>query len=149
MILIGSQIAAEKIFDPYVGEKTIHQDTGMSYGQSYAGYDIRLGDDLTLVDFALGVSLEHFLMPRHLIAFVNDKSSWARQGVNVLNTVIEPGWRGYLTLELANLRRSGHFVIKAGTPIAQIVFHRLAEDAAGYQGKYQDQENEPVSVRRD
>ena len=39
-------------------------------------------------------------MPRDMVGVVHDKSTWARRGLSVFNTVIEPGWRGKLTLEL-------------------------------------------------
>jgi dCTP deaminase len=78
-------------------------------------------------------------MPPDVIGFVHDKSSWARKGLAVQNTVIEPGWRGYLTLELTNHGRDA-LEITEGDPIAQIVFHYLdALTEQPYVGKYQDQ----------
>ena len=41
-------------------------------------------------------SIEFFNMPKYLVGIVHDKSSLARQGLSVFNTVIEPGWKGYL-----------------------------------------------------
>ena len=41
-------------------------------------------------------------MPSDVLGQVCDKSTWARRGVAVQNTIIEPGWRGYLTVELTN-----------------------------------------------
>ena len=93
-------------------------------------------------------------MPNDVIAIVHDKSSLARRGVAVQNTVVEPGWRGYLTLELTyhqpwwKLWRALHF--KKGSAIAQIVFHFLdAPTQRPYAGKYQDQEFGPVESRRE
>ncbi len=78
-------------------------------------------------------------MPNSVMGIVHDKSSWARHGVAVQNTVIEPGWRGYLTLELTNHSQQTR-TIKPGDPIAQIVFHWLDEPTKQpYEGKYQDQ----------
>jgi dCTP deaminase len=37
------------------------------------------------------------------MGIVHDKSTWARRGLVVQNTVIEPGWHGYqTTIELTN-----------------------------------------------
>lgn len=81
-------------------------------------------------------------MPSNLVGVVHDKSTWARRGLSVLNTVIEPGWKGFLTLELVHHgRESLH--IPAGAGIAQVIFHQTAERAE-YKGKYQNQEDRPV-----
>lgn len=124
---------------------------GMSYGLSAAGYDIRVNEEFMLHpgEFVLASSVEHFDMPNDILAQVCDKSSLARQGLFVQNTIIEPGWKGFLTLELtyhANKRR--WLGIEAGQPIAQIIFHRLEEATEKpYDGKYQNQESGPQAVR--
>ena len=38
------------------------------------------------------------------MGIVHDKSTWARRGLVVQNTVIEPGWHGYLTIEVDQSR---------------------------------------------
>jgi dUTPase len=58
------------------------------------------------------------------MGIVHHKSTWARRGLVVQNTVIEPGWHGYLTIELTN-HGPGALSLQWGMPIAQIVFHRL------------------------
>ena len=115
---------------------------GMSYGLSVAGYDIRIDQDVDMWAgrFALAASMERFHMPHNIIAFVHDKSTWARRGLAVQNTVIEPGWSGYLTIELTNHGRDD-IQIDRGMPIAQIVFQFLDEPTEKpYSGKYQNQE---------
>lgn len=123
---------------------------GFTYGLGPAGYDVRLAEDVHLDStgyVVLGSTIEHFHMPDDLIARVCDKSSWARRGLFVQNTVIEPGWRGYLTLELT-YARPGAIDIKAGCPIAQILFEELDKPTAlPYEGKYQDQEAGPQVAR--
>lgn len=124
---------------------------GMTYGLGPAGYDVRIAEDVIMHygDFVLASTVEEFCMPDDLQGIVHDKSSWARQGVAVQNTVIEPGWRGFLTLELTNHRSVPFGVyrpirIKAGSPIAQVVFHKLIAPALNpYNGKYQDQKAGP------
>lgn len=122
---------------------------GKSSGISIAGYDIRIAQSIYMEgrDFALASTIERFKMPNDVIGLVKDKSSWARRGLSVFNTVIEPGWEGYLTLELANNSADHIGRINEGDPIAQIIFQRLDEPAEKpYDGKYQNQENRPVEA---
>ena len=139
MILSAQSIRTRKPIEPFY-ERTVV--SGMSFGLSHAGYDVRIAETVILMPghFSLASTVEKFDMPDDLIAMVHDKSTWARRGLSLFNTVIEPGWRGYLTLELTN---SGHDLLRihAGDPIAQIVFMRLDEPTESpYTGKYQDQE---------
>ena len=132
---------------------------GTSYGLGEAGYDIRLAEtilfthrdgynsvtrDGTITEgrFILASAIEEFDMPTDLVGVVHDKSTWARQGLSVFNTVIEPGWKGFLTLELV-FHGNKDVVIPAGTGIAQVIFTSLAHDAS-YEGKYQHQADMPV-----
>ena len=149
MIIPAQKILEYKPLSPIV-EKTISY--GMSYGLSAAGYDVRVefdsfgGQDMIRLNrgqFALASTIEHFNMPDFLLGIVHDKSSWARRGLAVQNTVIEPGWSGYLTLELTN-HGLDHLIIKRGMPIAQIIFHQLSEPTnRPYTGKYQAQKRGP------
>lgn len=140
---------------------------GVSYGLGEAGYDIRIKQDITFyrlfglipmvktVDegrvtrrfgkFVLASAIEKFNMSPSCVAIVHDKSTWARRALSVFNTVVEPGWKGFLTLELVyHGRRKLH--IPAGSGIAQVLFH-LVKEPAKYNGKYQNQENKPVAAR--
>jgi dCTP deaminase len=121
---------------------------GLSFGLSPAGYDIRIDQDLVLHpgEFKLASAMERFNMPLDVLAIVHDKSTWARRGLCVQNTVIEPGWEGFLTLELTN-HASADLQLHQGDPIAQIVFHKLMEGTnQPYRGKYQNQERRPVEA---
>lgn len=116
---------------------------GMTFGLGPAGYDVRIAETLTLEPggFALASTIEHFDIPADLIAFVHDKSTWARLGLALQNTVAEPGWRGFLTLELTN-HSAVPIQIRTGMPIAQIIFHELTGITTNpypENGKYQDQ----------
>lgn len=116
-----------------------------SYGLSYCGYDVRVKQGFWLwpLKGRLASTIERFKMPLDVVGTVHDKSSWARRMVAVQNTVIEPGWEGYLTLELSNNTWKPIY-IPAGVPIAQILFHRIeAPMSIGYQGKYQNQIDAP------
>lgn len=150
MIASGETIRAKNIFDPFC-ERTKHG--GMTYGVGPAGYDVRVEFDehgsLEMVrlapgEFILASTIERFTMPTNLLGIVHDKSTWARRGLAVQNTVIEPGWCGWLTLELTN-HSSFELIINRGDPIAQIVFHYMDQPASvGYDGKYQNQQRGPV-----
>lgn len=155
MVLTGPQIRQRQIIIPHVPRRTVplFDKITASYGESFAGYDIRLAEDVTLASgyTFLASSLERFQMPADVIGIVHDKSTWARRGLAVQNTVIEPGWRGYLTLELswAPLFECPNRVslrLEKGWPIAQVLFHEVGGEVA-YEGKYQDQEAGPQGAR--
>lgn len=119
---------------------------GMSYGLSSCGYDIRIKQEAVLYAdaFVLASSMEEFCIPLDVMAVVHDKSSLARRGLSVFNTVIEPGFRGGLTLELKN-QNIERIYLPAGSPIAQIIFRRLDYPTKQpYNGKYQNQSSDPT-----
>lgn len=128
-------------------EKVYHN--GFSYGLTECGYDIRIAQDVTLFlgrRFVLASAMEEFNMPSNLMGRVLNKSTWARLGLDASKTTnIEPGWKGYLTLELTY---SGVLPlrIKAGTGIAQVIFETLSVPTS-YVGKYMNQENKPVGAK--
>ncbi|BBF92650.1 dCTP deaminase [Blastochloris tepida] len=143
MILAAQDIRERGIITPF------HERTrcdGMTFGLGPAGYDVRLCNGVTLAHdspVVLGATFEYFKMPADVLAYVKDKSTWARRGLFVQNTVIEPGWRGFLTLELTYHGRD-MLHVPAGTPIAQIIFHLLTRPTdSPYSGKYQDQKPGP------
>ena len=131
-------------------ERQKRREHGVSYGLTEAGYDIRIRQTIRMTPlnrFQLASAIELFDMPRRLVGVVADKSSWARRGLSVFNTIIEPGWRGFLTLELV-YHGSDSLFIPEGAGIAQVLFHELIEPAA-YAGKYQDQADRPVGAIHD
>lgn len=141
MILTPDSIKLLKIITPF---KEKYVKNGLSGGASHAGYDIALGKPIYVPEYGytLAVSLEEFNIPKHIIGVVHDKSTWARKGIFCGNTILEPGWKGYLTLEIMNHDKYG-VNISQETPIAQIIFHTLSYTVKGYEGKYQDQGNFP------
>lgn len=134
----------EHVLEPFL---PAGRQNGMSFGLSHAGYDVRIKQSLTLApdEFALGSTIERFSMPADIIGLVKDKSTWARRGLSVFNTVIECSWNGWLTVELKNQGKD-ILRIREGDPIAQILFYRMeAPPKQGYGAKkYQNQPNEPV-----
>jgi len=68
-------------------------------------------------------SVETFNMPEDVCGVCWGKSSYARCGLLVNVTPLEPGWKGILTLELANVSPNP-IRLHVGKGIAQVVFFR-------------------------
>ena len=96
---------------------------------------------------ALASTMERFAIPHNVCGSVLDKSSFARVFVSAFNTHLDPGWDGFLTVELVNL---GDTVVeyKQGDPVCQIKFEWLDEPTdLPYVGrKYSDQPARPVAA---
>jgi len=92
--------------------------------------------------FALAETVETFSIPRDLLVLCVGKSTYARCGIIVNVTPLEPEWRGRITLEISNTTPLPAKVY-AGEGIAQLIFLRsqrtCAISYADKQGKYQDQ----------
>jgi dCTP deaminase len=124
---------------------------GRSFGLSSASYDVRIDQDVIIPphSFVLASTVERFNMRNDLAGTVRDKSTWARVGLAVQNTHLDPGWCGYLTLELFN-HSDAEIRIAKNEPIAQIVFELLDRPTElAYSGKYQNQERGPQSARHE
>lgn len=147
MILSAQTLRKIKPVSPFV-EKTVFN--GKSYGCSVAGYDVRINLNnmsgqqwiMEPQDFRLFSCIEYFDTPKNVVGRVCDKSSWLRNGLRIGNTVIEPGWKGYLTIELYNCGQQTLTLID-GDPIAQILYEFTDQETEGYTGKYQNQKAAP------
>lgn len=130
----------EPLISPF-RERTPHEISGLTGGLSMCGYDLHIAQTLVLWpgDFVLSVTIEKIHLPPDLVGILYNKSTLARQGLCMPTTVAEPGWCGYLTLELRNW---GHSAIRlyAGQPIGQMMFEPLDHPTdMPYEGRYQDQ----------
>lgn len=111
---------------------------------------VEVKDDSCLIppnSFCLGKSLEKFDMPDDLFGLVVGKSTYARCGIIVNMTPIEPGWKGYLTIEISNTTPLPARIY-SDEGIAQVVFFRGERPKVTYgdrNGKYQDQEGIEVA----
>jgi dCTP deaminase len=87
-------------------------------------------------------SLEYLRIPRETLVLCFGKSTYARSGVIVNITPLEPEWEGFVTISVSN---TAPFPVKlyANEGIAQIVFLEAAETCetsyADKKGKYQGQ----------
>ncbi|NBC85855.1 MAG: dCTP deaminase [Bacteroidetes bacterium] len=91
--------------------------------------------------YVLGRSVEYFKMPPDVLAIVLGKSTYARSGIIVNVTPLEPGWEGHVTIEISNATPLPAKVY-ANEGIAQVVFLRGDVPEVSYadkQGKYQQQ----------
>jgi dCTP deaminase len=92
--------------------------------------------------FALARTLEYFRIPRDVLAICVGKSTYARCGIVVNVTPLEPAWEGYLTLEISNTTPLPA-KIYGGEGIAQLPFLEGDEEPtiayADRKGKYQGQ----------
>jgi dCTP deaminase len=92
--------------------------------------------------FALGRSLEYFRIPRETIAICLGKSTYARCGIIINVTPLEPEWEGHVTIEISNTAPLSA-KIYANEGIAQLLFLGASEicetSYADKAGKYQAQ----------
>lgn len=76
----------------------------------------------------LGVTFEYLSLPSDIYGMVMSRSSWGRLGLVVATAAaIQPGYKGCLTLELANLSESP-IALYPGLSIGQLVFYEVNLD---------------------
>lgn len=167
---IKTQAEKHQLLDPFIPHSV--RDGVISYGLGPYGYDIRLHntfkklkpgiqyinphnikedhfdtfteDEITLEagSYILGRSLEFFKIPKKVMGIVLGKSTYARSGILVNVTPLEPEWTGFLTISISNL--SGRTtILHAMQGIAQVIFFESdALPLFSYKelkGKYNDQ----------
>lgn len=92
--------------------------------------------------YCLSQSLEYFRIPREVLGVCFGKSTYARSGVLINVTPLEPEWDGYITIAIAN---DGPIParIYANEGIGQVIFLQADETCAtsyaDKKGKYQGQ----------
>ena len=92
--------------------------------------------------FALGHTVEYFRIPRDILVVCLGKSTYARCGIIVNVTPLEPEWEGQVTIEISNTTPLPA-KIYANEGIAQVLFFQSDEPCAvsykDKKGKYQAQ----------
>ena len=90
----------------------------------------------------LARTVEYFKIPKNVLVICLGKSTYARCGIIVNVTPLEPGWEGHVTLEFSNTTPLPA-KIYANEGVAQFVFIKGNEDQlvsyADRNGKYQGQ----------
>ena len=93
--------------------------------------------------FALARTVEYFRIPRNVLTICLGKSTYARCGIIVNVTPLEPEWEGHVTLEFSNTTPLPA-KIYANEGVAQMIFLESDEvchvSYGDRQGKYQGQE---------
>ncbi|MCL5409116.1 MAG: dCTP deaminase [Candidatus Omnitrophica bacterium] len=146
------------------------QEGVMSYGVSSYGYDFSLSEEFKIfkgsspidpkniqtnsfVDFKgkiceiqansfiLGRSIESFSIPRNILGICYGKSSYARSGIVVYITPLEPEWQGHLTILIYNVSPVLN-KIYANEGIGQVIFLKsdsiCEKSYLDKKGKYQN-----------
>lgn len=87
----------------------------------------------------LGVTFEYISLPNDIFCTILSRSSWGRLGLVVATAAaVQPGYKGCLTLELANVSESS-IALYPGLPVGQLVFQKVEKetgDPATYKGRY-------------
>ena len=92
--------------------------------------------------FALARTVEYFRIPRDVLTICLGKSTYARCGIIVNVTPLEPEWEGHVTLEFSNTSNLPA-KIYAGEGVAQMIFHQSDEQC---EVSYKDRDGKyPVS----
>jgi len=81
-------------------------------------------------EFAIARTLEYVALPEYLSAEAVGRSSWGRLGLIIATaTLVEPGFKGTITLELANVG-TVPIVLYIGMRVAQLAIHRVDAGAS-------------------
>jgi dCTP deaminase len=173
---IKEQAENARLLEPFIA--TSVRSGVISYGLGPYGYDLRLdrtyrrpagppalmdphqvsdadfetlSEDRIIVPaghFILGRSMEYFRMPKKILGLVFGKSTYARCGILVNVTPLEPEWTGYLTISIANCG-AWPAVLHPGQGIAQVIFIESSDlPVMSYKdlnGKYNDQQEITVA----
>lgn len=129
-----------KIFTPGVGNLAVVDPKRIDTRQmlDYQGESCIIPPN----SFALARSVEYFKIPADVLGIVLGKSTLARCGIVTNFTPLEPGWEGYITIEISNTTPMPA-KIYANEGIAQVLFFQgddLCEISyAAKGGKYQGQ----------
>lgn len=98
--------------------------------------------DIPPNSFVLAQSLEYFRIPRNVCCIVIGKSSYARCGIIINITPLEPEWEGHITIEISNTAPLPARIY-ANEGIGQVLFLESDEPCevsyADKKGKYQGQ----------
>lgn len=128
----GADLAVDKLYELKSGAELRRK------GRSLPELGEHAADAYSLAPgkYYLCTTMERVNMPKDLVAFILPRSTLFRCGVSLRTAVVDPGYKGILTLGIRN--ESEHvFNLEGGSRICQIVFSEVRGEAENYQGKYQ------------
>ena len=92
--------------------------------------------------FALARTVEYFKIPRNVLTICLGKSTYARCGIIVNVTPLEPEWEGHVTLEFSNTTNLPAYIY-ANEGVAKMIFlesdEQCIQSYKDKSGKYQGQ----------
>jgi dCTP deaminase len=115
-----------------------------------AGYDFSSATAFTLPPKQQRTiaTTEHLELPNDILGIIHLKSSLCREALIGSFAIIDPGFRGNLTLSLFNSGES-HIQINKNEPIIHVIFQKTGNPSSNpYQGKYQDSSGRVESKRK-
>jgi dCTP deaminase len=115
-----------------------------------AGYDLRSTMELLIhpKEQKLISTLERIELPANIAGFLHLRSSFIREGLIAGLALVDPGFKGQLTVSLFNASTN---IIKVSQeePFLQITFIQLQDKAEKpYSGKYQNSKGVTKSLRQ-
>lgn len=164
-------VQEKNTISPFVPELVAGKDM-ISYGLTPSGYDIRIdseyklfhsspnvidplqfdhscyscleGDELIIPagGFVLCSTIEYFALPDYISILCVGKSTYARCGIVVNPTVIEPGFHGTVVIELSNTNPCPVKIRAGNNGIAKFMFYKINGCENPYNsktGRYQNQ----------
>ena len=125
-------------FDPdYVQPASIDLTLGNEFIANGARFAVAERCPIAPREFILGTTVERVFMPAHFVGKVMGRSSWARKGLGVETAgLIDPGFRGQITVELYNYSADTLY-LPVGGRICQMTVETMsgtAERPYGSQG---------------
>lgn len=121
-LIVNRRTTGAVAFDP-ANRSEFHQRTLGS--QQYVRRPFGSAVYLHPGEFAIARTLEYVALPPNLSAEAVGRSSWGRLGLIIATaTLVEPGFNGTITLELANVG-TVPIVLYVGMRIAQLVIHAV------------------------
>jgi len=105
-----------------------------------AGYDLRVDREAILEpgEQHLVATMERVELGSDLVGIMHVRSSLAREGVVASLALVDPGFRGQLTISLFNGGRKT-VSLRVGERFVQLTLVRLSRRATSkYEGRYQD-----------
>lgn len=128
-VVMVARAGAQSHVEPLAYKDGADHDSVRGRQQKHERFDIPYHKPFLLHPgtLALVPTLEWVKIPNDLQGIVTARSSWAREGLNIATaTIVNPGYRGIITLELANFGEIP-ITLYPGLRLAQIAFYELTD----------------------